>query len=61
MNSKGCPLQGTKFGYCSGCAQEQTCAFLLILKKLEDIEKKLTLFLSRWLNYEMAQGYLETS
>jgi hypothetical protein len=55
MNSKGCPLQGTKFGYCSGCAQEQ------ILKKLEDIEKKLTLFLSRWLNYEMAQGYFETS
>ncbi len=40
MNSNGCPLQGTKFAYCSGCAQEQTCVFLQILKNLEDIEKR---------------------
>jgi hypothetical protein len=39
MNSKGCPLHGTNFGYCSSCAQKQTCVFLQILKKLEDIEK----------------------
>jgi hypothetical protein len=39
MSSIGCPLQGTKFGYCSSCAQKQTCVFLQILKKLEDIEK----------------------
>jgi hypothetical protein len=36
----GCPLQGNKFGYCSGCAQKQSCVFLQILKKLEDIEKR---------------------
>jgi hypothetical protein len=40
MNSKGCPLHGTNFGYCSGCAQKQTRVFLQILKKLEDIEKR---------------------
>jgi hypothetical protein len=40
MNYKGCPLQGTKFAYCSSCAQKQTCVFLQILKKLEDIEKR---------------------
>ena len=61
MNSNGCPLQGTKFAYCSGCAQEQTCVFLQILKKLKTSRKGLTLFPSRWLSYEMVQGYLETS
>ena len=40
MDSKGCPLQGTKFAYCSSCAQQQSCVFLEILKKLEEIEKK---------------------
>jgi len=40
MNSNGCPLQGTKFAHCSGCAQKQTCVFLQILKKLENIEKR---------------------
>jgi hypothetical protein len=40
MDSKGCPLQGYKFGYCSSCAQKQTCIFLQILKKLGDIEKR---------------------
>jgi hypothetical protein len=40
MNSKGCPLQGTKFAHCSSCAQKQTCVFLQILKKLEYIEKR---------------------
>jgi hypothetical protein len=40
MNSKGCPLQGTKFAYCSTCAQKQTCVFLQILKKLEYIEER---------------------
>jgi hypothetical protein len=40
MNSKGCPLQGTKFAYCSSCAQKETCVLLQILKKLEDIEKR---------------------
>ena len=36
----GCPLQGTKFAYCSGCAQNKSCVFLEILKKLEEIEKR---------------------
>ena len=40
MSYNGCPLQGTKFGYCSSCAQEQTCVFLQILKKLEGIERR---------------------
>ena len=40
MNSKGCPLQGGKFGYCSSCAQKQSCVFLQILKKLEGIETR---------------------
>ena len=40
MSSNGCPLQGTKLAYCSSCAQKQTCVFLQILKKLEDIEKR---------------------
>jgi hypothetical protein len=40
MNSNGCPLQGTKFAYCSSCAQKQICVFLQILKKLEYIEKR---------------------
>jgi len=40
MDSNGCPLQGIKFGYCSSCAQKQSCVFLEILKKLEEIEKR---------------------
>ncbi len=40
MDSKGCPLQGSTFGYCSSCAQKQSCVFLEILKKLEEIEKR---------------------
>jgi len=40
MDSKGCPLQGSIFGYCSSCAQKQSCVFLEILKKLEKIEKR---------------------
>jgi hypothetical protein len=40
MNSNGCPLQGGKFGYCLSCAQKQSYVFLLILKKLENIEKR---------------------
>jgi hypothetical protein len=42
MDSTGCPLQGTKFGYCTSCAQKQTCIFLQILKKLEEIEKRVS-------------------
>ena len=41
MDPTGCPLQGTKFAYCSSCAQKETCVFLQILKKLEDIEKRI--------------------
>jgi hypothetical protein len=41
MDYNGCPLQGNKFGYCSSCVQNQSCVFLQILKKLEDIEKRL--------------------
>jgi hypothetical protein len=44
MNHNGCPLQGTKFGYCSSCAQNQSCLFLHILEKLEDLEKKANAF-----------------
>jgi len=40
MDHNGCPLQGIKFGYCASCGQKQTCIFLQILKKLEEIEKK---------------------
>ena len=40
MSFNGCPLQGTKFGYCEACGQEQTCVLLQILKKLEDVEKR---------------------
>jgi hypothetical protein len=41
MDYNGCPLQGTILGYCSSCAQKQSCVFLQILKKLEEIEKKI--------------------
>ena len=40
MNSNGCPLHGTDFGYCTSCSQKQSCVFLQILKKMEDIEKR---------------------
>jgi hypothetical protein len=42
MSPNGCPLQGTKFAYCVSCGQKKTCVFLIILKKLEDIEKRIS-------------------
>ena len=44
MKVEGCPLQHSKkLGDCRTCPQVEGCVFLIILKRISEIERKLGL------------------